>query len=316
MATSTALPARGAASGRSARKRPRRGGVTARYFRLPFALPAAVAILAISIYPLLMLIRMSVSEVSASTINGAWPFVGADNVRALLTERELQQVVTSTAVFVTIVTVLGVVVGLGVAIALRSSSLGSSFLLGMMVFIWALPPVVNGSIWKFLLADRGLVNEVLRGLGLTESGVPFLFSGSVALVSVAMVNAWAVIPFNALVFRSALLSVDDQVLEAAAVDGASRWQEVRHILVPQARATAVILTILTVVYAFRSFDYIYVMTFGGPGTATTTLPFLAYLQSFIRFDYGLGAATAVVTIAVVLVIGVSYAHDTRKKEAL
>lgn len=297
------------------RRRPRRASsVTGGAGRLVFALPAALALLALSIYPLVQLVVMSLSDVTAGSLNDPWPFVGADNFGRLLDEPTLPAVVGHTLLFVAVVTVLGVVLGLGAAIALRSSTRGSSFLLAIMVFVWALPPVVNGSIWKFLLADRGLVNEVLRGLGLTESGVPFLFSDQFALLSVAVVNAWAVIPFNALVFRSALLAVDPQVLEAAAVDGASRWQEVRHILVPQARATAVVLTILTIVYAFRSFDFIYVMTSGGPGTATTTLPFLAYLQSFIRFDYGLGAATAVVSLAVVLVVGVFYARDTRVRD--
>ena len=135
-----------------------------------------------------------------------------------------------------------------------------------------------------------------------------------ALVSVALVNSWVGIPFNALVYRAAMIGIPAELFEAARVDGASRWQEIRHIIIPSVRPTTMILTVLTVVYGFRSFDFIYVMTFGGPGTATTTLPFLGYLQAFVRFDFGLGASTALIAVLMVFVLAVLYARGVRKEE--
>jgi multiple sugar transport system permease protein len=129
------------------------------------------------------------------------------------------------------------------------------------------------------------------------------------------VNSWAVIPFNALVFRAALLGVPADVLEAAKIDGARPFHEIWYVLVPSTRPTAIVLLVLTVVYAFRSFDFIYVMTFGGPGTATVTLPFLGYLQAFVRNDYGLGAATSVIAAAVVVALAVLYARSVRREES-
>ncbi|WP_157603120.1 carbohydrate ABC transporter permease [Rathayibacter sp. Leaf299] len=281
--------------------------------RLGFAAPGGVLLAALSLYPIYLLMRMSVSEVSSGTLNGDWPFVGAQNFLALLQGSDLGGATLRTGAFVLLVTAVGVVGGLGAAIALRSSRLGSAFLLGMMVFIWAMPPVVNGSIWKFLLADQGLVNTLVRATGLTAEGVPFLYDSRFALLSVAIVNAWAVIPFNALVFRSALLGIDPEILEAASVDGASRWQEIRSILIPAARPTAVILAILTVVYAFRSFDFIYVMTAGGPGDATSTLPYLSYSQAFVQHDYGLGSATGIIALVIVAVLAVVYVRSTRSE---
>ncbi|PPG57421.1 hypothetical protein C5C69_05635 [Rathayibacter sp. AY1C7] len=278
-----------------------------------FAAPGGVLLAALSLYPIYLLMRMSVSEVSSGTLNGDWPFVGVQNFLALLQGSDLGGATLRTGAFVVLVTVVGVVGGLGAAIALRSSRLGSAFLLGMMVFIWAMPPVVNGSIWKFLLADQGLVNTLVRATGLSAEGVPFLYDARFALLSVAIVNAWAVIPFNALVFRSALLGIDPEILEAASVDGASRWQEIRSILIPAARPTAVILAILTVVYAFRSFDFIYVMTAGGPGDATSTLPYLSYSQAFVQHDYGLGSATGIIALAIVAVLAVVYVRSTRSE---
>lgn len=291
--------------------RPRRRGTG----RLIFGLPGGVVLLTLSIYPVLLLFRMSVSDVSGGTLNQQWPLIGTGNFEALVAGGELTTAALNTVLFVATVTAIGVVGGLGVAIALRSNRRSGAILLALMVFVWALPPVVNGSVWKFLLADDGLLNTVLRGTGIAPGGVPFLFDADLALVSVALVNAWAVIPFNALVFRSALLNVDPEVLEAAAIDGATRRQEIVHILIPSARPTAVILTILTVVYAFRSFDFIYVMTAGGPGTATTTLPYLSYVQAFTEQDYGLGAATAVLSLVIVAALAVIYVRNARKESA-
>ncbi|WP_157416233.1 carbohydrate ABC transporter permease [Agromyces allii] len=293
------------------RRRPARLGDR----RIALATPAVAVLLALAVWPLVQLGSMSVHEVTSATLNGDWAFIGGANFAAVFAQPDFGRVALNTLAFVTVVTVLGVVGGFAAALSVASSTRGGSFLLGMMVFVWALPPVVNGSIWKFLLGDRGLLNEIARATGLAPDGVGFLFDPQLALWSVALVNAWAVIPFNALIFRAALLSVDEQVLEAAEVDGAGPWQKVRHLLIPHSRPTATVLTVLTIVYAFRSFDFIYVMTAGGPGTASTTIPYLAYVEAFVKLDYGSGAATALIALAIVIVLALVYARDVRRNEA-
>ena len=280
--------------------------------RLYFIAPAVIFLAAFSFYPLLQLVRMSVSKVTSITLNSSWAFTGLENLRKGL-EGEMPDALGRTAVFVVVVTVLGLVGGLAAAIALRGTGKWSTVLLALMVFVWALPPVVNGSVWKFLLGDAGLFNTVITGLGMDT--VPFLYDQGWALMSVAFVNSWAVIPFNALVFRAAILTIPNEVFEAAQLDGARPWQEIKHIMMPAARPTLLVLTVLTVVYAFRSFDFIYVMTYGGPGTATNTLPFLGYIQAFVRYDFGLGAATSVVTVLLVLVMAFIYARSIRREES-
>jgi multiple sugar transport system permease protein len=201
-------------------------------------------------------------------------FTGLENFRRSFVGGEGTDALLRTAIFVLVVAVLGMLLGLAAAIALRTRGRWSATLLAVMVFVWALPPVVNGSVWKFMLGDRGLVNTVVLGLGLRDGPMPFLYDHRWALMSVAFVNAFAVIPFNALVFRAALMNIPPETFEAASLDGADKWQEVRHIMLPAVRPTTLVLLVLTVVYGFRSFDFIYVMTYGGPGTATNTLPFL------------------------------------------
>ncbi|WP_426592587.1 carbohydrate ABC transporter permease [Cellulomonas sp. McL0617] len=292
---------------------PTRRVTTRRDRRLAFAIPAAALLLALAIWPLVQLGVMSLHEVTAATLNNEWQWVGLGNFSAVLHEPDLVSVVLNTLAFVLVVTVIGMVGGYVVAVSMSSSTRGGSFLLGMMVFVWALPPVVNGSIWKFLLADKGLLNETFRALGGTTS-IGFLYDRHLALWSVALVNAWAVVPFNALILRASLLSVDPQVLEAAEIDGAGPWQRIRYVLTPSVRPAATVLTVLTVVYAFRSFDFIYVMTAGGPGTSSTTLPYLAYVHAFIELDYGRGAAAALLALVVVLSLALVYARDVRRNE--
>lgn len=266
----------------------------------------------LSAYPLIQLVRMSVSAVTSSTLNVDWAFVGLANFAKGWEQGDTQTALLNTFVFVAIVTVLGLVGGFAAAVALRANTRASAVLLGLMVFVWALPPVVNGSVWKFLLGDNGLFNSVLHLTG--AASIPFLYDPRFALVSVALVNSWAIIPFNALVFRAAILGIPDEVYEAAQLDGAGAWQVIRHIMLAAVRPTTLVLAVLTIVYAFRSFDFIYVMTYGGPGTATNTLPFLGYLQAFVRYDFGLGASTAIIAVLFVIVLAVVYARSVRKEE--
>jgi multiple sugar transport system permease protein len=282
--------------------------------RLVYVLPAAVFLGILSIYPLAQLVRMSLSAVTSANLNDSWMFVGFANFVADSQNQVFWHAIENTAIFVVVVTAASLVGGFAAAVVLRASGRLTAFLLGLMVFIWALPPVVNGSVWKFLLGDEGLFNATLQAAHLEHLPIPFLYNPTMAIYSVALVSTWAIIPFNALVFRAALLGIPTEVLEAAKLDGASAWQEIRFVFIPSVRPTSLVLVVLTVVYAFRSFDFVYVMTYGGPGTATNTLPFLGYLQAFVQFNYGSGSATAIIAALLVVVLAVIYARSIRDEE--
>ena len=295
-----------------ARRRPRGGGPLGT--RALFLVPGVAFLLAFSAVPIIQLVRMSVSEVGSATLNQPWPFVGAENYVEGFASGAMVDAIIRTVAVAAIVTGLGMALGLASAIALRTTGRWSAIILAGMVFVWALPPVVNGSVWKFLFAEDGLINTLVLLTPLVSEPIPFLYDATWALISVALVTTWAVIPFNALVFRAALLGISPEIFEAAALDGATRWQEIRHIMIPAAKPTALVLLVLTIVYGFRSFDFIYVMTYGGPGTATNTLPFLGYLQAFSRYDFGLGASTSVIAVLLVIVLAVLYSRSILKEE--
>lgn len=278
-----------------------------------YLLPAGIFLGALSIYPLFQLVRLALSDVQVRDLHGDWEFVGLQNFIAGFSDGTLSAGLGRTLVFVAIVTVIGLVGGIGAAVALRGNSRAPVALLAIMVFIWALPPVVTGSVWKFLLAETGLINSALAAIGLGP--VPFLYDERFALVAVAVVNSWAVIPFNTLVFRAAILNIPGEIFEAAQLDGARPRHEFWNVILPSLRPATLVLAILTIVYAFRSFDFVYVMTRGGPGTSTQTLPYLSFQQAFVGYDFSAGAATAVLAVVLVLVLAAVYARNVLKEES-
>lgn len=302
------IPARRASSALRVRTR-----IRTRDQRWLYLLPAAIFLGALALYPLVQLVRLAISDVQIRQLNGEWSFVGFANIMEGVASGALTGSLGRTLVFVAIVTLLGLVGGVAAAIALRGNTAYSVALLALMVFIWALPPVVNGSVWKFLLADDGLINIAVRGLGGTT--VPFLYDERYALISVAVVNAWAVIPFNTLVFRAGIMAIPTELFEAAQLDGARPRQEFWSIILPSLRPTTLVLAVLTVVYAFRSFDFVYVMTRGGPGVSTQTLPYLSFQQAFVGYDFSAGAATALVTVGLVVVLALVYSRSVLKEES-
>jgi multiple sugar transport system permease protein len=268
----------------------------------------------LALYPFVNLVWMSLSSVTPlNIVHGSWPFIGLANFRSLFHLGDFLLAFKNTLIFVAIVVGVGMLGGLGAATLLQAKGRLSALGLALMVFTWAMPPVVLGSLWKFLLLPGGLVNTVLDLFG-SRPGPLWLVQENIVLVSVALVNSWAVIPFGALVYRAALIDIPVELLDASAVDGATRFQLFTRIKLPLLLPITLILTVLTVVYAFRSFDFIYVMTYGGPGTISTTLPFLSYRLSFINYKYALGASVAVFTVLVVLVLAVVYVRALRRTE--
>lgn len=282
--------------------------------QLLYVVPAVFLLTLLSAFPLFQLARMSISDVSIKNITGTWESVGLANFKLITSDPDFKQILINTLLFVGIVTFLGLFLGFVAATAFNDDRKSSDLLLAFMVFIWALPPIVNGSVWKFLLGGDGLINVLLQKTNLISEPIPFLYDPKMALYSVAVVNCWAVIPFNALILKAAFKSVSKDILEASEIDGVTPFQQIRYIYFPSSRPTLLVLTILTLVYGFRSFDFIYVMTYGGPGLATNTLPFLGYIKAFVQFKFSEGAAIALLSAIFTSSLAFLYSRSVRKEE--
>ena len=282
--------------------------------QLLYVVPAVFLLTLLSAFPLFQLARMSISDVSIKNITGTWENVGLANFQSITADPDFKQILINTLLFVGIVTFLGLFLGFVAATAFNDERKSSDLLLAFMVFIWALPPIVNGSVWKFLLGGDGLINVLLQKASLISEPIPFLYDPKMALYSVAVVNCWAVIPFNALILKAAFKSVSKDVLEASEIDGVTPLQQIRYVYFPSSRPTLLVLTILTLVYGFRSFDFIYVMTYGGPGLATNALPFLGYIKAFVQFKFSEGAAIALLSAIFTSSLAFLYSRSVRKEE--
>lgn len=277
-----------------------------------YLIGALVLLAAISVYPLVELVQLAFSNVGPTNLIGSWPWAGLANFRTVLANPELMQAVRVTAELTAMLLVSDLVLGFIVACVLVQRSRSTSLVLSLMVFVWALPPLVSGSVWKFLLSGNGAVNSLLGLLGIRP--VDFLASPTLAVWSVGLVTSWAALPFATLVLRGGMLAVPREVIEAAAIDGARYWRIQTRVVLPLLKPTIGILAILAVIYSFQGFNFIYALTGGGPGTATANVPFLAYQQAFTSFELGPGAAIALLALAVVLILAIPYTLGVRHEE--
>jgi multiple sugar transport system permease protein len=277
-----------------------------------YLIAPAVIIGFISLYPLVELVRIAFSNVGPSNLIGSWQWVGFTNISAELHDSALWAAARVTVELMAILLVSDLVIGFVVASVLLDRSRSTSALMSLMTFVWALPPLVSGSVWKFLLASNGPVNGLLGDFGIKP--VDWLASPHLALWSVGLVTSWAALPFATLVLRGGMLSVPRDMVEAAAVDGAKYWQIQLRVVLPQLRPTLTILGVLAVLYSFQGFNFIFAMTSGGPGAATQNIPFLAYQKAFATFDLSAGGAIALLAMAVIIVLAIPYVFSVRREE--
>jgi ABC-type sugar transport system permease subunit len=155
----------------------------------------------------------------------------------------------------------------------------------------------------------GIINSTLRSLGLIESSIPWLNSPGLAFVVVTVAHIWTQIPFTVVLMLAALSTLSPELIEAAKIDGATRLQQFRHVVFPHIKAIVVVLLIYNALTAFTSYDIVYAMTGGGPGTATTLLSFHIWKESFSMYDFGAGSAVAfiVVLVSVGLILAITKA---------
>jgi ABC-type sugar transport system permease subunit len=163
-------------------------------------------------------------------------------------------------------------------------------------------------VWVFN-PSWGVINSVLRNLGLIHSEIPWLTQPDLAFVSVTVAHVWTQIPFTVILMMATLSTLNPELTEAATIDGATRLQRLRFIVLPHIKSIAVVLLIYNALTAFTSYDLVYAMTGGGPGTATTLLSFQIWKESFSMYDFGAGAAVTfiVVAISALLIIAITKA---------
>nr|WP_301952393.1 MULTISPECIES: sugar ABC transporter permease [unclassified Rathayibacter] len=250
---------------------------------------------------------------TASFYTGEAPFVGWENYRTIFADSTFGSSVLHTFLF-TGGSILGQFsLGLAIAVFFRRRFPLSSVLRSLLLLPWLLPVIVSTALWRSLMdQDSGAINVVLKSLGFIDTGIPWLSSPSIALLSVIIVNIWVGIPFNVAILYGGLQDIPEELYEAASVDGASPWRTFWSITWPLLRPTVTVVILLGVIYTLRSIDIVLGLTRGGPANSTQTLPTASYFQSFQQFQFGLGAATSNVLILIAFAFALLYLRSSRR----
>jgi multiple sugar transport system permease protein len=264
-----------------------------------WVLPALALVLLFTIYPVAHTLWTSLHRVMI--LFPGEPFVGLANYQAALGSAFFVTALLNSLWFTLISAPLIVLLGLGVAHLLLAEFRGRFLVRSVVILPWVLPGAISAVIWIWIFHPSwGILNLVLYELGLIERYVPWLTDPSLVRMSVIVAHVWTQFPFAAVLLMAALTAIDPQLYEAAKIDGAGRWQRFRFVTFPQIKAMVVVLLVYGALVAFTSYDLVYAMTAGGPGTATTLLSFQIWRESFSMYNFGNGAAIAFVTVLISL----------------
>ena len=277
-------------------------------------LPVALVIALFAIYPIIHAIRMSFYQYLLTRPN-AHPFVGLGNFIDVITSYYFKNSIQITAIY-TIGAVIGVIIyGLGVALLMNTKVRLSTPLKIVILLPWALPAVVSGLLWKWILnADFGILNGMLYALGLIDNYIPFLAIPTLAKVSLVMAHIWKEGPLVAIFFLAGLQLIPVELYEAARIDGGSGWRIFRLVTLPLLRPIFLIVVVYETMTAILTFDTIYVMTGGGPANSTALISWFAYAEIFKSLNLGRGIALAIIIAMITLVLIILYLRVLRTEE--
>jgi multiple sugar transport system permease protein len=289
-------------------RRPGAGALTL----LLFAVPSLFLLLLINLYPVVYAGYQSLRDGSLIDVGD---FVGLENYAKVLSDPTFWQAARFTLVF-TVVGVFGSwLVGLAIAILLKTRIPGKGIFKVLLLLPWVVPVVVSATSWNWLVATPQSPLPVLaQALGF--GNVLFLADPVLAKVTVCVFKVWISFPFMMMMMSAALASVDNNVYEAARVDGASRWRELTDITLPMISRSTYISWILMTIFCVNDFPSIFLLTGGGPVNATQTLVVLAYVTVFQNFETGPGVAIAFLMTIVLTIVSVALYRQIRKVQIL
>lgn len=274
-------------------------------------LPLLVVMTAVIGWPLIDTIRLSFTDAKLVGTQGS--FVGLDNYVKVLSGSNFQRSLLTTFWFAVLSVSAEMVIGVLAALLLNQRFYGRSVLRALMILPWALPTVVNATLWRLIYnPEYGALNALLVQIGMLDSYRSWLGEPGTALASLILADCWKNFPLVALIALAALQAVPRDITAASMVDGAGVWSRFRFVTLPYLAGPLMVALVLRTIEAFKVFDIIWVMTRGGPANSTRTLSILVYQEAFSFQRAGSGASLALIVTLLVTVLAVAYAALIRK----
>ena len=276
-------------------------------------LPSILLMGVFVVYPITVVFRLSFSEISRSGLVGS--FNGLDNYIAAVTAPEFGSVMLNTLIWVVSVVGISTVFGFILALALNAEFRGRKIARSIVVFPWAATLVVQASIWKYIINfEYGALNNTLLNLGFLGQAVNWRATYQIDFIWECGIGVFVTIPFVTFCVLAGLQSIDASYYEAATVDGASFWKQLRHLTIPLVRPSLTVSTVLNIIYVFNSFPIVYTITRGAPAHKTDTLVTYLYMLAFSEQRKGPATALSVVGFLILCVCAGVYMFMTMRKE--
>lgn len=260
--------------------------------------PCLLYLAAFAIYPLIYSLKLSLTDLRAADAAGHW--IGLRNYGDLLRDQFFWNATKNSAIMVAASVTVEVVLGVALALFFDLHLKGSALVRGILVLPMLITPIVVGVMWRSLLnPDWGLINWTISELGFDPPN--WLGSVQMAMKTLILVDAWQWTPFVFIIVYARLQALPHDVIEAAQIDGASWYGVLRHITLPLLMPAIVFAAVFRAVDAFRSFDLIFGLTYGGPARSTTTLAFWAFQNGFHFQNYGYAAAISYMMLLILMI---------------
>ncbi|TCL64616.1 sugar ABC transporter permease [Rhizobium sp. BK251] len=274
-------------------------------------LPLLAVMIAVIGWPLADTVGLSFTD--AKLVGTPGNFVGIDNYVKMVSGNNFQRTLLTTAWFAIVSVAAEMVVGVLAALLLNQEFRGRTTLRALMILPWALPTVVNATLWRLIYnPEYGALNAALTQIGLIDTYRSWLGEPGSALTALIVADCWKNFPLVALIALAALQAVPRDVTAAALVDGAGPFSRFRFVILPHIAGPLMVALVLRTIEAFKVFDIIWVMTRGGPANSTRTLSILVYQEAFSFQRAGSGASLALIVTLLVSVLAATYASLVRK----
>jgi len=278
-------------------------------------IPLALVLILMFLYPTFEVIRLSFTNAKITSSDYTYTL---DSFKSMFRGGAFYTMLRVTAVFVVLSVVFQTLVGFVIALAVdkgeKLNLKGTVFVRTVALMSWAIPGVVIGIIWRLIYdeSSSGVLNYMLESVGIGH--IAFLSNPAVALISVTVANIWRGSAQSMILLYAGLKTVQQEMVEAAEVDGASAWQRLTKIIIPSIMPVVMINITLNTIYTVNTFDMVMSLTGGGPGRSTEVLALNSYTQIFQMFNLGRGAAVAVFLLGVNVVMASIYFHMIRNTE--
>jgi multiple sugar transport system permease protein len=281
-----------------------------------YILPAGLFLFAVLGFPILYSVFMSFQEYTLETlVSRQTQFIGFENYSNVLRDPAFTVALKHSLVFTVACIFFQFTIGLGIAILFNKAFPLSNTMRGFTLSGWQIPSVVTGTLFLFLFnLDYGLINFVLTSLHIISEPIGWIVQAKSALPAVIIANIWLGIPFNVMLLSAGIAGLPEDVYEAATVDGANGTQKLIYMTIPLLRPTILAVLMLGFIYTLRVFDVIWIITKGGPGSATEVLPTFAYRLSFINFNFGRSAAVSIIMLLILLGAAILYLWAIKKED--